>query len=283
MTTSAEPQQWWNILVETDHPEDTAALLIAAGASGAEEVTPRTTRVCVLGDAATLERFKGAVPDCGGRIVSIEPVEWRNWVQEAEAHWTPLQIGQLHIIPVLDSGERARPGTLHPLYINPGTGFGTGHHPTTHMVLELLQSSPVQRLAAHSPALDLGTGSGILALAASELYGSAVDAIEIDPLALENAAKNVALNPNAGRGVKLIEGDLAAAGGPYPLMMANIYAEVLCELEPGFAHLATPETKLVVSGIMSHLKESVLTAYRSWHTLSIREERGWIAILFSRG
>lgn len=282
MNSSALERRWWTLLIETSEPGETGMALIEHGAGGVEELSSHTVRAFFEGDDQALDRFKTVVPGCGGRVLSVEPVEIRNWVQESEAQWLPLRIGELHVIPVLDSGERVAAETAHPLYINPGTGFGTGHHPTTHMVLELLQSEEIQKLACHSPALDLGTGSGILALGAAALYGCEVDAIEIDPLALENAAKNVALNPRGGNRLHLIEGDLTRARGPYPLMLANIYAEVLCELESGLTRLATPETKLVVSGIMAHLKDSVLTAYRGWRTVTVREERGWVAILFSR-
>jgi ribosomal protein L11 methyltransferase len=282
MHSAVSNGSWWTLVIETPSPEDSGALLIEGGAGGIEEIDPGTIRAFFYGDGAALERFKSLVPECGGRILSLEPVTIRNWVQEAEALWSPLRIGDLHIIPVLDSGERGEPETPHPLYINPGTGFGTGHHPTTHMVLELLQSDAVRALKHPLTALDLGTGSGILALAASALYESTVDAIEIDPLAIENGEKNLALNPEAGKRVCLIEGDLSAARGPYPLILANIYAEVLCELEPGFARLAAPEGKLLVSGIMAHLKDSVLAAYKGWRTVTVREDRGWAAILFSR-
>jgi len=282
MSSASCERRWWTLVIDTPEPGESGALLIEKGASGIEEIDSRTVRAFFEGDETSLALYQTVVPACGGKLITVEAVEIRNWVQESEAQWAPLRIGELHVIPVLDSGERATAETSHPLYINPGTGFGTGHHPTTHMVLELLQSVEIQKLPRHSPALDLGTGSGILALGAAELYGCEVDAIEIDPLALENAAKNVALNPRVGNRLHLIEGDLTRAHGPYPLMLANIYAEVLCELAPGLTRLATPETKLVVSGIMAHLKDSVLTAYRGWRTVTVREDRGWVAILFSR-
>lgn len=280
MTTVQSP--WWALHIRTETPDDTGAMLIDAGAGGVEEIGPDTLRVFFHGDAPALERFTATAAGLGATVLGVESVEIRNWVQEAESHWAPLLIDDLHIIPVLDSGERATSETAHPIYINPGTGFGTGHHPTTRMVLSLLQSPEVRTLAAHSPTLDLGTGSGILALGASELYGATVDAIEIDPLALENAARNMALNPTAGARVKLIEGDLTKATGTYPLITANIYAEVLCELEGGFWACSTPGTRLLVSGIMAKLKDSVLAGYERWRAIEIREDQGWVAILFIR-
>jgi ribosomal protein L11 methyltransferase len=277
-----EQTPWWAITIRTETPDDTGAMLIEGGAGGVEEIRPDTLRVYFHGDGAALERFTTSASELGAAVLGAELVAIRNWVQEAESHWAPLLINDLHIIPVLDSGERAKPETEHPIYINPGTGFGTGHHPTTHMVLGLLQLPVVRALASHSPTLDLGTGSGILALGASELYGATVDAIEIDPLALENAARNVALNPTAGARVRLIEGDLSKATGTYPLITANIYAEVLCELEGGFWAHSAPGTVLLVSGIMAKLKDSVLHGYHRWRTVEIREDRGWVAIAFER-
>jgi ribosomal protein L11 methyltransferase len=149
------------------------------------------------------------------------------------------------------------------------------------MVLELLQHPTVQTLRTKTPVLDLGTGSGILALGASILFNTTVDAIEIDPLALQNAHRNVVLNGAAGARVTLIEGDLEAARGPYPLILANIYAEVLCDLEPGFSRLISPGGLLIVSGIMTSLEALVTEAYGAWGLLEIRRNGGWIALLFS--
>lgn len=278
--TGATHTPWWVWTLESPDPESTGAAACERGVSGVEIISPQRLRAFAAGEPSELPRFEAMFTELGATVVSCEPVPFKNWVQEAESGWAALTIGQLEIVPILDSGGEPTSHGGSPLFITPGSGFGTGHHPTTHMVLTLLQHAAVSQLPVHGPVLDLGTGSGILAIGASILYGAPVDAIEIDPLALENAQVNCVLNGEAGRRVNLLEGDLSAARGPYPLVLANIYAEVLCELEAGFRRIVAPGGKLIVSGIMTSLKELVSTTYADWPIIEAREERGWVAFLF---
>ena len=278
--TEPHSNGWWVWTVESPDAESIGAGAIELGASGVEVVSSNRLRIFAATTETNRRRLDEAFAALGGSIVSCEPVPVKNWVQEAQDRWSPLTIGALDIVPVLDSEEEPPPRGKHQLLINPGTGFGTGHHPTTHMVLELLQHSEVGALPHKDPVLDLGTGSGILALGASILFNTTVDAIEVDPLALQNAQRNVALNGSAGSRVNLIAGDLAAARGPYPLSLANIYAEVLCELEPGLLRITAPGGLLIVSGIMTSLEPLVTRTYKAWRHIETRRRGDWVAILY---
>ena len=134
---------------------------------------------------------------------------------------------------------------------------------------------------------DAGTcfwGSGILALTIAELFSSPCDAIDTDPLALDNARCNLSLNPHLAPYVTLLEGSIEQASGNYSLIVANIYAEVLCELTTGFHSNLLPGGLLFMSGIMASLWSKVETTFSSqgWRLVDKEESSGWVAVLFER-
>jgi ribosomal protein L11 methyltransferase len=191
----------------------------------------------------------------------------RNWVQECADVWQPLLIGALTLNPILSL--EAAPKTPRPpreLRLIPGFGFGTGHHPTTAMILEALQNDASERARDQrgwpKSALDVGTGSGILALGICECFDVHVDAIDNDPLALSNARDNLALNGRE-KSISLSVGELASIAGTYDLIVANLYAEVLEMLCEDLAAKLSPGGILILSGIAAHLLERVLLHYQN--------------------
>jgi ribosomal protein L11 methyltransferase len=155
------------------------------------------------------------------------------------------------------------------------------------MILEALQNDAAQQAKKRpswpKSALDVGTGSGILALGICECFEIAVDAVDIDPLALSNARDNLALNGRE-ESITLIVGELGVLQGSYDLIVANLYAEVLETLAEDLAAKVNPGGLLIVSGIAAALLERVRTHYQaSASGLKIvrTEERGdWAMIVF---
>jgi ribosomal protein L11 methyltransferase len=170
------------------------------------------------------------------------------------------------------------------LELDPGMAFGTGLHPTTRLCLQLLEDvvEPGQRI------LDLGTGSGILAIAAASLGATLVDARDIDPVAVEAAEANVAKN-GVESIVRVAAGSLLTPVGPadaarFDLAVANISANTIILLAAGLAGALRPGGQLIASGVIEDRQEDVLVALRGvgLEPVEIRHETDWVALRLRR-
>ncbi len=184
----------------------------------------------------------------------VRTVDDADWTDAWKDHYVPQRIGRVVIVPSwIDEAERPDEVRIH---LDPGMAFGTGLHPTTRGCLALLQE--IRPMPAR--VLDVGTGSGILALAALKLGAERADALDTDPLAVEATRSNAGRNGLAER-VNVRSGTLAASPPRrYVLVMANLVAAVLIELAPRLvAHLA-PGGSLLASGIIQPRAEDVIQA-----------------------
>jgi ribosomal protein L11 methyltransferase len=156
-----------------------------------------------------------------------------------------------------------------------GPAFGTGLHPTTAMCLELLDELPLPESV-----LDLGTGSGVLALAALLKGVHHATGVDIDPASLEVAAENARLNNLEAR-LRLIRGGAEDVRGSWPLVFANILAAPLIEIAPAVVRLVGHRGQLVLSGIPTSLVADVARVYRHSGMRPIRSvtRGGWEALL----
>lgn len=189
------------------------------------------------------------------RVRSVE-----DWQAEWRRHFKPLNVGQrLLVCPPWDipgSGGAAR---RLPVVIDPRQGFGTGYHASTHLALTLLESRMAQS-PPHPHVVDVGTGSGILAIAAARLGASAVWALDIDMRVLPEVKDNWAAN---GLAVPLaaIQGGPGCLGGNFPLVVANIVTEVLLHERDTLAELTAPGGTLILSGILEAERPAIGAAY----------------------
>jgi ribosomal protein L11 methyltransferase len=168
----------------------------------------------------------------------------RRWVEDWRRSLRPMRIGRrLLVVP---EGCRLPPprGRL-PIRMRFGQAFGTGEHATTRLALRLLERS----LRQGDRVLDLGTGTGILAMAALRLGAAGALAVDSDPVALRVAAHNVAKNGLRGR-VRLRQGDAASARGRHDLILINIGAEVIGALLPGLPDRLAPGGRAILTGLL---------------------------------
>jgi ribosomal protein L11 methyltransferase len=215
-----------------------------------------------------------------GRVESV-PVEVpeQDWSVAWRAHHKPLRIGpRVWVHPPWDvpSGD----GGLVRLAIDPGMAFGTGSHPTTALCLERLDELLLQRPGAD--VLDVGTGSGILAIGAVLLGAARVCGTENDPIALEAARRGAELN---GLPPGRIEYVLAEApGGTFDIVVANILLNTLVELSPAVAACVAPSGRLVLSGLLAEQGDGAEAAYRAHGLLVVgrKQREEWIRVELER-
>jgi ribosomal protein L11 methyltransferase len=184
----------------------------------------------------------------GDRLAAVSAVDVADeeWARRSQANLTPIRVGRIVVAPPWE----VPPPDLRPpdsdllIVIDPSTGFGTGHHETTRLCLSLLQSLELTARRV----IDIGTGSGVLAIAAAKLGASSVVAIDEDPEALRNARENVARNDVAGI-VDVREADLASFQcEPAGAVVANLTGAVIQRHAGRLAGLVESGGSLIVSG-----------------------------------
>jgi ribosomal protein L11 methyltransferase len=218
------------------------------------------------------------------RAVEREDLPDIDWVAKSLEGLQPVRAGGFFVHGAHDR-DRIEEGDIA-IEIEAGQAFGTGHHGTTAGCLETLGA--VVETEKPGNALDLGTGSAVLAIALAKLAKIPVLATDIDPVATDVAAANVRLNGAAD----LVECVTAtgfdhpafAERGPFDLAVANILAGPLIELAPGMARQVRPSGSLVLSGILDRQEEAVLAAYveAGFRHLGTLHREGWATLHLKR-
>ena len=201
-----------------------------------------------------------------------------DWAARSQASLRAIQVGGIIVAPPWDVASPVVSGfsrtTL--IIIQPSMGFGTGHHATTRLCLAALQQLDLNGRRV----LDVGTGSGVLAIAASLLGAADVIAIDDDPDAVQSAHENAALNPGANIDIQTT--DLRAAGlGRFDAVIANLTGGLLVQAAARLAGLCATGGVLVLSGFMVSEEADVLAAY----ALPIRgrsQEDEWLCVTLER-
>ncbi|GAA0557140.1 50S ribosomal protein L11 methyltransferase [Halomonas salifodinae] len=230
---------------------------------------------------AMLERVRQAwsleVPDEPCPEVEFELLADRDWEREWMDGFTPLKMGQrLWIVPSWH--EAPEPEAVN-LLLDPGLAFGTGTHPTTALCLEWLDGLAVAGELEAKAVLDVGCGSGILAIAALKLGASRAVGTDIDPQALQASRDNAERNAIAEARLTLCYPEQLEEG-PFPVVVANILAGPLVELAPTIADQVAPGGHLVLSGILAQQAEEVLVAYEAQGLVMEPpvEREGWVRL-----
>ena len=254
-------------------------------------------------DEDLARRMKGAsrvkfyVPDSGeGRkqlrdyLAGLEQYEPRtvslreeDWATSWQKYYRPIPVGKrIYIVPDWMRGEPAPVGRT-PLYLNPGLTFGTGDHPTTQLCLELLEEA----VKPGGSVLDLGCGSGILAIAALLLGAERAIGVDVDPKAADVACENAALNGIGVDRLTVLSGDVLSdhmlsvrlGRGQNNVVLANIVADVIIPLSAKAGEFMAEDGVFLASGIIDGRQDEVAAALEAngFSVTKHLERGGWHA------
>jgi ribosomal protein L11 methyltransferase len=209
----------------------------------------------------------------GLRPVDVDDGDWARRSQES---LRAVRAGRIVVAPPWDAGAWADDPAVVTVVIEPAMGFGSGHHATTRLCLDALQRLDLRGRRV----LDVGTGSGVLALAAARLGAATVLAIDVDPDALDNARGNADRN-GGPRSVEFRQADFRQAPGlEADVVVANLTGGMLAASASDLARTVAPGGTLILSGITSEEREQVLGAFASdFRADWTAEEGGWFCAL----
>lgn len=211
-----------------------------------------------------------ALPELGEcRWLGVRAVADQDWVRLTQSQFEPVPVtADFWIVPTWHQPPAAARTLIR---LDPGLAFGTGTHPTTQMCLRWI-ARHANAQAPWARVLDYGCGSGILAIAAAKFGARSVDAVDIDPAAVESAQANALANA-----VSLHVGLPDLAQGRYPLVLANILATPLKVLAPLLSAHLTPGGHLVLAGILQRQTDELIAAYAPYCALSVADTQdGWV-------
>ncbi len=206
----------------------------------------------------------------GLSLQSLQPLPDQDWVRLTQAQFEPVAISDgFWVVP---SWHQVPAGAQRVIRLDPGLAFGTGTHPTTLMCLRWLAGQTGALAAPGARVLDYGCGSGILAIGAALHGATDIDAVDIDPAAVQATAANAVTNH-----VPLRAGLPDALSGHYSLVLANILATPLKLLAPLLCARLQQGGWLVLAGILQRQADELKAAYAPWLTLQVSDAQdGWI-------
>jgi ribosomal protein L11 methyltransferase len=280
--------RWSEIVIEADAGAVDAVgqILLQVGCTGFEqrsEAQPPTVAGYLPVDDRLEERLTqiqtrlAALPSFGvmgaGTELTLRTVQEEDWANAWKAFFKPMRVGQHFVVtppwetPELTSSEIA-------LIVDPGMAFGTGSHPTTQLCLAALEESVQPGFSV----ADIGTGSGILAIAAAKLGAASVIANDIEPMAVGIASANAAVN-----GVT-VQTQLSLPDGVFDVVVANILADVIIGLGPELAEQVKPGGTLIVSGIIDTRAQDVVQSLTplGFALRDTRRQAEWVALVWER-
>ncbi|HEX7137793.1 MAG TPA: 50S ribosomal protein L11 methyltransferase [Vicinamibacterales bacterium] len=209
-----------------------------------------------------------------------------DWARKSQENLLPVTVGRITVVPGIDHATtvpgtdhgEAVPGTSITIVIQPSMGFGTGHHATTRLCLAALQAFDL----SSKTFLDIGTGSGVLAIAANRLGARMATGVDVDPDAVQSARENLAVNP-AASAVSFVEASLEAAPLPTAdVVAANLTGALLVRSADLILSAAAPGGYVILSGLMREERDDVCSAFKGTTIMWEREEDEWIGLVVKK-
>jgi ribosomal protein L11 methyltransferase len=258
----------------------TSAILFELGAQGVEERDATTLvkgapgKVTLVASFATHDEARAAIAEIAPALLPrLEEIVGDAWRDAWKEHFRPFEVASGVVIkPPWEKYEGSAKVVLE---LEPGRAFGTGLHETTSLVASVLARHGV----AGKEVLDVGTGSGILALLALKLGAARARATDVDPEAILVARENAERN---GLALEVDTAALSAIAGTFPIVVANIEARVLVPMAKDLTKKVAPGGILVLSGILVPQKDEVRAAYPSLELARADEKGEWVCLVLAK-
>ena len=222
-----------------------------------------------------IEQFTEALQKALGETIELEckqkKLQNSDWVASYQQSIQPLEIDKFYIHP---TWSEPHPDLIN-ITIDPALAFGTGHHPTTASAIRAIS----QYVKKGDTVLDVGCGSGILAMAAMKL-GALVDACDTDPVSVENSLVNAVLNDLKYENIW--EGSSSVVDKQYDLVVANIVADVLTFIASDLKKALNENGVLVLSGILDKYEEKVMKFYKDCELIEKITQDEWVTLILKR-
>jgi len=288
------PMNWLKVEVtvssEASEALSETMLLISPSGVQISEVDGLTILTIYAPDTQSVEDVKSTIKTALDRIaaqgleiepalISVTPITDEDWIETYRKFFKPIKIGRLLVLPSWEDVE-IKPGDIV-IRLDPGLAFGTGNHPTTEGCLTFLE----KYVSPGDIVFDLGTGSGILAIAAAKLGAIRVAAIDNDEEAINVAQENAALNGASDKIVFKVSDFIDLKPLEVDVLVANLTAPVIIELLPYIKHKLIGLRLFIASGIMDWQKDGVLEALEDNGFIfeEVLEKGEWVTIVSRLG
>ena len=284
--------KWAEISIEAEPASEDAVadMLLDAGCAGTAAQTFHEV-VRVFGYLPVDDRLESLLCSIRERVrslpalglplhstqVGVKLVSDEDWTTAYRSFFKPIRVGRVVVSPSWSRDGLVEESDDVIVEIDPGMAFGTGHHETTRLCLEALQDRPI----GGETVLDVGTGSGILGIAAAKLGAARVVGVEIDPAAADIAAENVRRNGLAGLVTILVGDSPLVFDGTADLVLANILPDVIIAMADALTAKTNPGGRLITSGIVTERLDDVRAALESHGVATVEEKRegDWVALV----
>lgn len=248
------------------------------GPTAVEEHGPASLSVFFSTSDARDRAHEAVRPAFPNATLSTHEVDDGDWARRSQENLTAITVGRITVAPPWFAIPESPIPDSPVVVILPSMGFGTGHHATTRLCLHALQAIDLRGLTV----LDVGTGSGVLAIAARMLGARTAVGIDHDPDALQAARENLGLNAPVDA-VTFEIADLSNTSlDAADVVTANLTGALLCRAATTLEAAVRSDGRLIVSGLLAAERNDVVSAFGGWNLVWEQQEHGWAGLMFHR-